>query len=61
MLAPAEVAEAVAGARRAAAPARGTWTVAPGESFWSIAEELLADHLGRPPTDAEMRPVLASA
>ena len=28
----------------------------PGESFWSIAEELLAERLGRPPTDAEVDP-----
>jgi nucleoid-associated protein YgaU len=37
-----------------AAPA--TWTVAPGDSFWSIAEEVLADAWGRPPTDAEIDP-----
>ena len=30
------------------------WTVAPGDSFWSIAEELLGERLGRPPTDAEV-------
>jgi hypothetical protein len=40
-----------------AAPATpATWTVAPGESFWSIAEEVLADAWGRPPTDAEIDP-----
>jgi len=33
-----------------------TWTVAPGESFWSIAEEVLADAWGRPATDAEVDP-----
>lgn len=34
--------------------AASTWTVAPGDSFWSIADELLAERLGRPPTDAEV-------
>lgn len=34
-----------------------TWLVGPGDSFWSIAEELLADAWGRPPTDAETDPV----
>jgi nucleoid-associated protein YgaU len=34
-----------------------TWVVGPGDSFWSIAEELLADAWGRPPTDAETDPV----
>lgn len=33
------------------------WVVGPGDSFWSIAEELLADAWGRPPTDAETDPV----
>lgn len=33
-----------------------TWTVAPGESLWSIAEELLADAWRRPPSDAEVDP-----
>jgi hypothetical protein len=33
-----------------------TWTVGPGESFWSIAEELLADAWRRPPSDAEVDP-----
>lgn len=32
------------------------WVVAPGDHLWSIAEETLADHLGRPPTDAEVVP-----
>ena len=38
------------------APAPTTWTVAAGESFWSIAEELLADAWQRPPTAAEVDP-----
>jgi LysM domain len=33
-----------------------TWTVEPGDSFWSIAEEVLAETWGRPPTDAEIDP-----
>lgn len=33
-----------------------TWTVAPGESLWTIAEELLADAWQRHPTDAETDP-----
>lgn len=37
-----------------AAPA--TWTVAAGESLWSIAGELLADAWGRPATDPEIAP-----
>lgn len=32
------------------------WTVKPGECFWSIAEEVLADHLDRAVTDAEIIP-----
>jgi nucleoid-associated protein YgaU len=38
----------------APAVAPSTWTVAPGDSFWSIAEDLLAERLDRPPTDAEV-------
>ena len=34
----------------------GRWTVKPGECFWSIAESVLADRLGRAPTDAEIVP-----
>lgn len=30
------------------------WVVAPGESFWSIAEEVVAERLGRRGTDAEV-------
>jgi hypothetical protein len=33
-----------------------TWNVEPGDSFWSIAEEVLTDAWGRPPTDAEIDP-----
>ncbi|MGH9138725.1 MAG: LysM peptidoglycan-binding domain-containing protein [Acidimicrobiales bacterium] len=32
------------------------WTVEPGDSFWSIAESVLADAWGRAPTDAEIVP-----
>lgn len=32
------------------------WTVAPGQCFWSIAETILTDHLGRAATDAEIVP-----
>ncbi|HET7721367.1 MAG TPA: hypothetical protein VFK43_15480, partial [Acidimicrobiales bacterium] len=38
------------------APAADRWTVAPGECFWTIAEDVLATHLGRAPTDAEIVP-----
>lgn len=30
------------------------WVVAPGESFWSIAADVVGDTLGRQPTDAEI-------
>ena len=33
-----------------------TWTVRPGECFWSIAEDVLAQAWGRPATDAEIVP-----
>lgn len=36
--------------------APATWTVTPGESLWTIAEDLLADAWRRPPTDAETDP-----
>jgi nucleoid-associated protein YgaU len=38
------------------APAADRWTVKPGECFWTIAEDVLANHLGRAPTDAEIVP-----
>jgi hypothetical protein len=38
------------------APAPDRWTVKPGECFWTIAEDVLATHLGRVPTDAEIIP-----
>lgn len=38
------------------APAADRWTVKPGECFWTIAEDVLAKHLGRSPTDAEIVP-----
>jgi nucleoid-associated protein YgaU len=39
-----------------AAPAKDRWTVTSGECFWSIAEDVLASHLGRSPSDAEIVP-----
>ena len=38
------------------APAPDRWAVKPGECFWTIAEDVLAQHLGRAPTDAEIVP-----
>lgn len=38
------------------AQAPDRWTVKPGECFWSIADDVLAKHLGRSPTDAEIVP-----
>jgi nucleoid-associated protein YgaU len=32
----------------------GSWSVRPGDHFWAIAEQVLADAWGRPPTDAEV-------
>lgn len=37
-----------------APPRADAWTVEPGDSFWSIAEEVLADALGRPASDDEI-------
>jgi hypothetical protein len=33
-----------------------TWTIQPGQHFWAVAEHLVTDRLGRPPTDAEIVP-----
>ena len=38
------------------APAPDRWTVKPGECFWTIAEQVLAEHLGHSPTDREIVP-----
>lgn len=46
---PSEPADAAAGTDE-------TWTVEPGDSFWSIATELLADATGHEPTDVEVAP-----
>ena len=35
-------------------PPAEEWTVAPGESFWSIAEDVVAESLGRAPSVAEI-------
>lgn len=32
------------------------WTIEPGQHLWSVAERVLEEHLGRPPTDAETDP-----
>lgn len=39
-----------------AEPGLDVWSVEPGESFWSIATEVLADRWGRPPSDGEVTP-----
>jgi hypothetical protein len=36
--------------------ASDSWTVQPGDCFWSIADELLQNAWARPPTDAEIVP-----
>ncbi|MGH9283765.1 MAG: LysM peptidoglycan-binding domain-containing protein, partial [Acidimicrobiales bacterium] len=33
-----------------------TWTVQPGDHFWSVAERVLAEAWRRPPTDTEVDP-----
>jgi hypothetical protein len=47
-------------ADRAPAPAPSPppdeWLVEPGDSFWSIAESVVGDRLGHPPSDAETDP-----
>lgn len=55
---PVETMSVLDAAESAASPpaADDTWVVRPGDSFWSIAEELLADALGRPPSDREVDP-----
>jgi hypothetical protein len=40
----------------APAPAPDTWTVAPGDSFWSIASDALHDARGHAPADDEVLP-----
>ena len=39
-----------------APPTPPTWTVAPGDSFWSVAERLVAQASPRAPSDAEIAP-----
>ena len=41
------------------APEVDEWVVVPGDSFWSIAEEVVADRLGRRRPDAEVGGLLA--
>jgi nucleoid-associated protein YgaU len=33
---------------------QATWTIAPGQHFWAVAEHVLARAWGRAPTDAEI-------
>jgi nucleoid-associated protein YgaU len=33
-----------------------TWTIKPGEHFWAVAEAVVMNAIGRPPTDAEVVP-----
>ncbi len=51
---PAQAATARAGAAQAGA--EKVWTVRPGECFWSIADDVLAQAWGRAPSDAEIVP-----
>lgn len=37
-----------------------TWTVAAGESFWAVADEIVSDRLGRDASDAEIAPLWTS-
>ncbi|MGH9278012.1 MAG: LysM peptidoglycan-binding domain-containing protein [Acidimicrobiales bacterium] len=50
------VAAPVAAAPAPRVTAAATWTVRPGECFWSIAEDVLVRALGRPVTDSEIVP-----
>jgi nucleoid-associated protein YgaU len=60
LLTPADLSPAPAPPAAAAVPARSpvatAWTVRPGECFWTIAESVLTQAWGRPPTDAEIVP-----
>ena len=56
VVAPLPVAPIPEVARATTATTSDRWTVKPGECFWSIAESVLADRGGRPPTDAEIVP-----
>ena len=60
-LSPAEVVPAPAAGTPVDVTPAGTgpgdrWTVQPGQCFWSIAESILTEHLGRTATDAEVVP-----
>jgi nucleoid-associated protein YgaU len=48
------VSMSIAGAEAVEPPSTGTWVVEPGDSFWSIADEIVTDRLGRAPSDAEV-------
>jgi nucleoid-associated protein YgaU len=52
--APAESAAPVTVPARPEPRAARTWTVAPGDHLWSIAERTMTDALGRPPAEAEV-------
>jgi len=43
-------------ARPATTRAVTTWSVKPGESFWSVGERVITESWHRPPTDAELVP-----
>ena len=40
----------------ATTPPLAAWTVRPGDDLWSIAEAVMAKHLGQPPSDAQIGP-----
>jgi hypothetical protein len=44
------------GQRTSGLPAPGEWRVAPGQCFWSIADDVLTSARGRAPSDAEIVP-----
>lgn len=51
--------EAPPAASPASPGAADEWVVEPGDSFWSIAEEVVAERLGRPAGDDEVAPYWA--
>lgn len=53
---PAPVPSAIPGVTPSAPRSSERWTVEPGQCFWSIAESVLATHLGRGPSEAEIVP-----
>jgi hypothetical protein len=51
---PATLPPVPAGSSTAAPAAEHQWTVSAGEHFWSIATQVLSDHLARPPATEEV-------